>query len=80
LNITIRFAAIRRVFVNDLTNYMGQTKFRLQIVITYDYDKTLAFLLMNYGDSDELMESLSNISPDKFNFYDKKLPAIEDEL
>src|SRR5260221_7895199 len=30
LNITIQFTVIKTVFVNDLTNYMGQSKFKLQ--------------------------------------------------
>jgi hypothetical protein len=80
LNITIQIATIKKIFVNDLTNYMGQSKFRLQIVITYDYDKNLSFLLMNYGDSDDLIDSLSHINPDKFRFFDKEMPAIEDEI
>jgi len=80
LNFTIPFSKIKKVFVNDLTNFRGELKFRLQVVIIYHKRKTLAFLLADYDDSDQLMESLANITPDKFGFYDKKLPAFDDDI
>ena len=79
-DITIQFVAIKKIYINDLTNYLGQTKFRLQVLINYDYDKNLAFLLIDYGDSNDLMESLSQINPDKFMFFDKEMSAEEDTI
>jgi len=79
-SLTIRFSKIKKVFVNDLTNFRGQSKFKLQIVITYDKFKTLTFYLANYDDSEELMESLAKLDIGKFGFYDKKLPTFMDEI
>lgn len=80
LKLTIPFALIKRVFVNDLVNYKGESVSKLQIAINYEQDKTLVFFLANYMDSDDLMEALSRIGPDKFNFFDKKLSVVDDTI
>jgi hypothetical protein len=76
----IGFEKIRKIFVNDLTNHLGQLKGVLQIAITYEYNTNLAFTLVNYDEAEELLNLLSTIDPEKFTFFDKKLPADEDDI
>ena len=78
-NRTIKFDSIKGVWCDDLNNYSGESKEKLQIVLREKKGKEITFFLKNYVLSDEFMETMTNKLKDvKYSFYNDESVGEDD--
>lgn len=79
LDLTIPFNNIKRIYFNDLMNWLRQPKDKMQIVIQQKNNKTTVFLLANYDDADLALDTFSKINNAEFAFFENNMATMHDD-
>jgi hypothetical protein len=79
LNLAIPLKNIKKIYFNDLKNLLRQPKYKMQIVIQEKSSKCTVFLLANYGDAEDALDTLSKITDAEFAFYDDNMLTTHDD-
>jgi hypothetical protein len=78
-NRTIKFDSIKGIWCDDLTNYSGESKEKLQIVLREKGGKEITFFLKYYVLSDDFMQTLTNTVKDvRYSFYNNESVGEDD--
>jgi hypothetical protein len=79
LDLAIPFKNIKRIYFNDLMNFLRQPKNKMQIVIQQKSNKSTVFLLANYDEADNALDTFSKVNNAEFAFYDDNIVTLHDD-
>ena len=79
VELIIPFKNIKKIYFNDLTNYQGLPKEKMQIVIQQKTSKVTTFILVNYEEAESAVDNLGKITTAQFAFYESSFITTHDE-
>lgn len=69
LDTIIPFKNIKRIYFNDLKNFLQQPKDKMQIVVQQKDDNSIVFLLANYYESGVIIDTFSKVISTEYSIF-----------